>query len=154
MERRKSGLTALYNLVHDESVWDEDVMQLRESHVEIDEAVREAYALDEGRELGIREYEERVATAPLPEWREIELGHGFHETRQGVRFTISPQARIDVLDKLLALNHYRYDQEVKKGLHSGKGRGASRKKGAGRVTPGTGPILDDGSLFPPEGALF
>ena len=94
------------------------------------------------------------ASAPLPSWREIELGHGFHETRQGVRFTISAQARADVLDKLLALNHYRYEQEVKQGLHSGKGRGASRKKGAGRTPSGAGPALDDGGLFPPEGTLF
>ena len=111
-------------------------MRLREIHVEIDEAVREAYALDEEREPAIREYEAKVASAPLPSWREIELGHGFHETRQGVRFTISAQARADVLDKLLALNHYRYEQEVKQGLHSGKGRGASRKKGAGRTAVG------------------
>ena len=82
------------------------------------------------------------------------MGHGFHETRQGVRFTISAQARADVLDKLLALNHYRYDQEVKQGLHSGKGRGASRKKGAGRTPSGAGLALDDGGLFPPEGTLF
>ena len=129
-------------------------MRLREIHVEIDEAVREAYALDEEREPAIREYEAKVASAPLPSWREIELGHGFHETRQGVRFTISAQARADVLDKLLALNHYRYEQEVKQGLHSGKGRGASRKKGAGRTPSGTVPALDDGGLFPPEGTLF
>ena len=83
------GLTALYNLVHDEAVQDEDIVRLREIHVEIDEAVREAYALDEEREPAIREYEAKVASAPLPSWREIELGHGFHETRQGVRFTIS-----------------------------------------------------------------
>ena len=71
-----------------------------------------------------------------------------------MRFTISPQARVDVLDKLLALNHYRYEQEVRQGLHSGKGRGASRKKGAGRMPSGTAPALDDGGLFPPEGTLF
>ena len=82
------------------------------------------------------------------------MGHGFHETRQGVRFTISAQARADVLDKLLALNHYRYEQEVKQGLHSGKGGGASRKKGAGRMPSGAAPALDDGGLFPPEGTLF
>ena len=140
--------------MHDEHVHDEDIVRLREIHVEIDEAVREAYALDEEREPTIREYEAKVASAPLPSWREIELGHGFHETRQGVRFTISAQARADVLDKLLALNHYRYEQEVKQGLHSGKGRGASRKKGAGRTPSGTGPALDDGGLFPPEGTLF
>ena len=148
------GLTALYNLVHDEAVQDEDIVRLREIHVEIDEAVREAYALDEEREPAIREYEAKVASAPLPGWREIELGHGFHETRQGMRFTISAQARADVLDKLLALNHYRYEQEVKQGLHSGKGRGASRKKGAGRTPSSAGPALDDGGLFPPEGTLF
>ena len=57
MERRRIGLTALYNLVHDEVVQDDDIVRLREIHVEIDEAVREAYALDEEREPAIREYE-------------------------------------------------------------------------------------------------
>jgi hypothetical protein len=99
-------------------------------------------------------YEKEKASEPLPGWAEIELGHGFHETRQGVRFTISAQARADVLDKLLALNHYRYKQEVKQGLHSGKGSGASRKKGAGHGPSGVAPALDDGGLFPPEGTLF
>ncbi len=32
-------------------------------------------------------------------------------------FSISPQAQVDVLDKLPARNHYRYDQEVKQGPH-------------------------------------
>jgi hypothetical protein len=154
MERRKIGLTALYNLVHSELAQDDDIVRLREIHTDIDEAVREAYALDEERESAIREYEATVTSGPLPSWREIELRHGFHEMRQGVRFTISAQARNDVLDKLLALNHYRYEQEVKQGLHSGKGRGASRKKGAGRMPSGTAPALHDGGLFPPEGTLF
>jgi len=154
MDRRRAGLTAFYNLVHHKAIHDDDIARMREIHREIDEAAREAYALDEEREPAVREYEAKVASASLPSWREIELGHGFHETRQGVRFTISAQARADVLDKLLALNHYRYEQEVKQGLHSGKGRGASRKKGGGRVTPRTAPALDDGGLFPPEGTLF
>ena len=103
MTVRRVGLTALYNLVHNETIHDDDIARLREIHVEIDEAVREAYALDEERESAIREYEAQVASERLPGWREIELGHGFHETRQGMRFTISAQARADVLDKLLAL---------------------------------------------------
>ena len=114
----------------------------------------EAYALDEEREPAIREYEAKVASSPLPAWREIDLRHGFHETRQGVRFTISPQARVDVLDKLLALNHYRYEQEVRQGLHSGKGRGASKRKGARAGSATAAPVLDDGGLFAPEGTLF
>ncbi len=154
MTVRRVGLTALYDLVHNETIHDDDIARLREIHVEIDEAVREAYALDEERESAIREYEAQVASERLPGWREIELGHGFHETRQGMRFTISVQARADVLDKLLALNHYRYDQELKQGLHSGKGRGASGKKGAGCAPSGAAPALDDGGLFRPEGTLF
>ena len=54
MEQRRLGLTALYNLVHAEAAHDEDIVRLREIHVEIDEAVREAYALDEEREPAIR----------------------------------------------------------------------------------------------------
>jgi hypothetical protein len=154
MEQRKVGLTALYNCMHNENRRGEDILRLRGIHVAINEAARDAYALDEEREPEIREYEAKAASAPLPGWREIELGHGFHETRQGVRFTISAQARADVLDKLLALNHYRYEQEVKQGLHSGKGRGASKKKSAGRAPSGIVPVLDDGGLFPPGGTLF
>jgi hypothetical protein len=33
-----------------------------------------------------------------------------------------------VLDKLLALNHYRYRQEVERGLHAKRGRIAPRKR--------------------------
>jgi hypothetical protein len=154
MEQRRIGLTDLYNLVHQETTADVDIERLREIYVEIDEAAQEAYALDEEQEPAIRTYEKQEASTPLPTWREMELGHGFHETRQGSRFGISAQARADVLDKLLALNHYRYDQEVKKGLHSGRGRGASRKKGGGRAPRDAAPFLDDGGLFPPEGTLF
>jgi hypothetical protein len=154
MKLRHIGLTDLYNLMHDKVEDDQAITRLRDIHIEIDEAVREAYALDEDREPAIREYEATAASEPLPSWREIDLDHGFHETRQGVRFTISPQARIDVLDKLMALNHYRYQQEVKRGLHSDKRGGTSRKKSGSQATPGDAPLLDDGGLFPPEGALF
>jgi hypothetical protein len=154
MEIRRIGLTDFYNLADNNAVDDGAIARLRQIHVEIDEAVQEAYSLDEEREPGIRAYEATAASAPLPGWRDIELGHGFHETRQGVRFTISAQARADVLDKLLALNHYRYEQEVKRGLHSGKGRGGSRKKGGGHIPPIAAPAFDDGGLFPPARTMF
>jgi hypothetical protein len=150
MERRRIGLTTLYNLVHDESVHDGDVVQLREIHQEIDLAVLDAYALDQERESALGSYEERVASSALPRWRDIDLDHGFHETPQGVRFTISLAARVHVLDKLLALNHYRHEQEVQQGLLSAK---HSKGKGAA-VAGGFGDVFDDGGLFRPEGALF
>jgi hypothetical protein len=151
MEQRLVGLTNLYNLVHTPTSQDSDIVRIREIHVEVDEAVREAYALDEDRDPELREFEAGLSAVPLPGWREIELGHGFHETRQGVRFTISPQARVDVMDKLLALNHYWYRQEVQRGLHSRKGRGPS-KNAVGRHTAASG--FEDGALFPPEGTMF
>jgi hypothetical protein len=153
MEQHQLGLTALYNLMNEATSLDQEATRLRQAHVEIDEAVVEAYALDEEREPAIRAFEALVASAPLPAWREIDLGHGIHETRQGIRFTISPQARVDVLDKLLALNHYRYRQEVERGLHSGKGRGAPKKKAAAPANPPTD-VFDDGALFRPEGTMF
>ena len=33
-------------------------------------------------------------------WTDLNLGHGFHETKQGIRFTISEAARREVLGQL------------------------------------------------------
>jgi hypothetical protein len=109
MLTRQEGLTATYNRFHDPEETAADIARLRELHVEMDNAVAAAYG-----------------------WDDLDLGHGFHETPQGVRFTISQEARWEVLDRLLALNHERYAEEVKAGLHEkGKGkrnRWASRQK--------------------------
>jgi hypothetical protein len=59
-------------------------------------------------------------------WSDLDLGHGFHESKQGVRYTISESARRTVLDKLLELNHQRYAEEVAAGLHA---QGAKKSKG-------------------------
>lgn len=87
MTRLDVGLTALYNRVHDPAVApgvDADVDRLREVHVEIDEATMEAYG-----------------------WSDLPLAHGHHTYRQMTRWTISPAARVEVLDRLLAENHRR-----------------------------------------------
>jgi hypothetical protein len=57
------------------------------------------------------------------------LDHGFHETKQGLRYTIIEEARRKVLGRLLQLNHERYAEEVKMGLHEkgGKSKGNGRK---------------------------
>ncbi len=56
-------------------------------------------------------------------------------TRQSLRFIISEAARREVLGRLLALNHARYEEEVKAGLHvkkKGKRKAKKRRsKGAG-----------------------
>ena len=95
MVERDLGLTDVYNLVHDQGVRsDEQIQILRDLHVELDMAVRDAYG-----------------------WSELELGHGFYGVRgQGLRFTFSPDAADEVLDRLLELNKERYEAEVAAGL--------------------------------------
>lgn len=91
---RNEGLTKTYNRVHDEQEHAADVLELRRLHVELDYAVAEAYG-----------------------WSDLALGHGFYETPQGVRFTVAPPARVELLDRLLELNHERHKAEVAAGLH-------------------------------------
>jgi len=70
-------------------------------------------------------------------WSDLALEHGFHHTKQGLRYTISEAARREVLGRLLTLNHQRYAAEVAAGLHdkkkgSGAGGRGTGKKGAGK----------------------
>lgn len=84
MLRRPLGLTKLYNLVNDpetDDAADVDVARMREVHVQLDEAVMDAYG-----------------------WGDVELGHGFHTYRQMTRWTVSPAARVEILDRLLEEN--------------------------------------------------
>jgi len=99
---RNAGLTATYNLVHDQGCTDADIAGLRKIHQGIDEAVVRAYGWDD-----------LLATG---------LDHDFHETRQGARYTIGAAVRQEILDRLLELNHERYAAEVAAGLHAGRGR--------------------------------
>jgi hypothetical protein len=85
MADRQLGLTALYNLVNDPSVQhDADVETMRALHVQVDEATMAAYG-----------------------WDDLPLEHGFHTYRQMERWTVSPIARVEILDRLLELNHER-----------------------------------------------
>jgi hypothetical protein len=85
MLRRDLGLTKVYNLVNDPTVdADDDAWRLREVHLRIDEATMDAFG-----------------------WGDLALGHGFHEYRQMIRWTTSPGARAEFLDRLLLENHRR-----------------------------------------------
>ena len=90
------------------------------------------------------------AVAAAYGWTDLDLGHGFHETKQGLRFTISEPARREVLQRLLKLNHERYAEEVKQGLHGKKGakKTAALERTATKKAPKkkgseTGPTLFD-----------
>jgi hypothetical protein len=123
MLARQEGLTKTYNRFHDPDESAEDIATLRRLHTEMDAAVAAAYG-----------------------WHDLDLGHGFHATKQGTRYTISEAARREVLDRLLALNHERYAEEVAAGLHE-KGKGKA-KKGTGRKgKKGKGGDAEQGELL-------
>ena len=77
-------------------------------------------------------------------WQDLKQEHGFHDTKQGLRYTISEAAQREVLDRLLRLNHERYAEEVRQGLHDKKG---SR----GKVQRDEAPDAGDFSLTAAEG---
>jgi hypothetical protein len=93
MAERHEGLTKTYNRVHDPDEAADDVAELRSLHSELDDAVAREYG-----------------------WSDLDLDHGFHDTPQGVRYTVGPAARAEILDRLLELNRERHDAEVKAGL--------------------------------------
>ena len=110
MSRRQEGMTNSYNRFHGPDESSTDIQKLRELHVEMDHAVAAAYG-----------------------WTDLDLRHSFHETKQGLRYTISEAARREVLDWLLALNHERHAEELASAPPEKKKR-AGRKKSAAQNT--------------------
>ncbi|MBX3282887.1 MAG: restriction endonuclease [Acidobacteria bacterium] len=139
------GLTKIYNLFHDPELSveivqetsgkDEDIaregydglLELRRLHVEMDNAVRDAYG-----------------------WHDLELGHDFHEVEtlpenDRTRYTISPAARKEALKRLLALNHERATEEAAKRTAE---KGTKKKRGKKTLHPEPdNPLLAAGPLF-------
>ena len=109
---RKEGLTDTYNRFHNPDEHATDIARLRELHVEMDNAVAAAYG-----------------------WEDLALGHGFHETAQGTRFTISEAARREVLARLLKLNHERYEEEQRQAGLQEKPKKAAKDKPAPAARP-------------------
>jgi hypothetical protein len=103
MLERSEGLTVTYNRVHSSDEVSTDIGELRRLHVDLDHAVTAAYG-----------------------WDDLDLDHDFHETRQGTRYTIGPEARQEILDRLLELNHERQ-------MAVGGFQGAKTKKIRSRV---------------------
>lgn len=134
------GLTKTYNLVHSSAITIQEVNEkdkqvsalqkhlsnstktisfdkaikniliLRELHVQMDQAVLEAYG-----------------------WQDIQLRHDFYEVEylpenDRVRYTIHPEARKEILKRLLELNHKIHEEEVKAGLWDKKKTAKEKKQ--------------------------
>ena len=100
----QKGFTELYNKYHEKNNADKRISMLRNIHVAIDQYVLGIYG-----------------------WDDIQSKFDFYDTPQGTRFTISEATRQDVLVRLLALNHERYEKEVRLGLHDKKKKGKGGK---------------------------
>ena len=48
-------------------------------------------------------------------WSDVRLNHGFYEYRKMTRWTVCPEARIEILDRLLEENHRRAKLEAAQG---------------------------------------
>jgi hypothetical protein len=105
---RRIGFTSLDHLISDPGERSAEAEGLRQHSIALDRAVAAAYGLSG-----------------------FDLGHGFHETKQGIRFTIGESARRKVLDRLLELNRESYAEEVKQGFHDKGAKKGSKKRGAG-----------------------
>jgi len=88
MLSRAWGLTKTYKQVNDPDNHEPAIQELRDIHVAIDEAVMRAYG-----------------------WDDLDLKIGHHPTKIGVRWTVSKEARFELLDRLLGENHRRYALE-------------------------------------------
>ncbi|MCX5422232.1 type IIL restriction-modification enzyme MmeI [Streptomyces sp. NBC_00078] len=132
------ALTPLSQSIHSQEESAADIVALRDIRRRIDYAVLAAYAWD------------------------LDLEYGFHETRRGTRYTMSPGAQTKILDLLLQLNHARYKEELEKGLHTPEAkrrRAAARKakakaRAAARSLQNSPGDFGDHRAFPEPDALF
>ncbi|GGJ17961.1 Eco57I restriction-modification methylase domain-containing protein [Paenarthrobacter histidinolovorans] len=91
---RELGLTDLYNEMNDpESVGTSLGDWMRALQVKVDMTVLAAYG-----------------------WDDVALDHGFHTYRQMERWTVSPAARVEILDRLLEENHRRAGLQSKEAV--------------------------------------
>jgi hypothetical protein len=105
------------------------IIKLRELHVEMDNTVLDAYG-----------------------WQDIDLRHDFYEVdylpeNDRVRFTIHPDARKEVLKRLLELNHKIHEEEVNAGLWDKKSGSKSAKRNKTKTNQVNEPEEGYGGLF-------
>jgi len=132
LERLQLGLTKLYNLFHNPYFTvPQDLQEKTESGQEVEflkkhlKNTSSPYSYSEILIdiIKLRELQKQIDKTVLKcfEWQDIDLNHDFYEVdslpdNDRMRFTIHPDARKEVLKRLLELNHKIHEEEVKEGL--------------------------------------
>src|SRR5690606_8656112 len=116
MERIEVGLTKTYNLFHDKNLHHSTNIWLKKhlqkyneiDYSEINDIINE-----------MRDLQARLdnIVSSFYGWSDIDLKHGFYDLEHlpgndRTRFSIHPDARKEILKRLLILNHQRYKEEV------------------------------------------
>ncbi len=152
------GMTKTYNQFHNQYLTTENIELIAEE--EYDDALQKKFGketmnlvrhfrkrqleitLKEAIEgiIKLRELQEEMDNAVLAayDWSDIDLRHDFYEVdylpeNDRVRFTIHPDARRELLKRLLELNHKIHEEEVKAGLWEKGAKKKSKKTKADRV---------------------
>jgi methylase of polypeptide subunit release factors len=131
------------------------IIKLRALFVQMDEAMLSAYGWSND-ELKITNYDNGNKAVISNSEKKIDLKHDFYEVdylpeNDRVRYTIHPDARKEVLKRLLELNHKIHEEEVKAGLWDKKGKNGK----GGRVGNGTANNSNDDDIPDEElGGLF
>jgi hypothetical protein len=122
MRDKGIGLTTLYSRFHSPECADAEVVELREIHQAIDQAVLAAYG-----------------------WSDVSCDHGFHWVeyvvdKDKLRFTMSEAVRLEVMQRLSALNRQRYQEEqeysqsLEAALAAAAAGGAPRRQRSARIS--------------------
>jgi hypothetical protein len=115
LETSNIGLTELYNRFHEPEDQSPEIKRLRDLQVNLDEAVIKAY-----RWSGIDLEHDWIKTVTTEEKKNKKTGKVRTIEKVDWRFTISENAKQEVLRRLLKLNHEIYEREVAEGLHEKK----------------------------------
>jgi hypothetical protein len=109
------GITKIYNRFHDKENQDSNIQALRDKQRSIDIEVARAYG-----------------------WSDISLDHNFIKVpylpdSDNLRYTISEEARLQILDRLSELNRIRYAEEQSENFVVDSSLGAKIKKSKSSV---------------------
>lgn len=120
-QKRKVGLTELYNAFHDPKCMDAEIRALREAHQLIEEMVISSY-----------------------EWSDLDSSLSFHSVNSlseadRLRFTISDKTRGELLRRLVELNRERHNKESRSGAAKASKKGSASRR---HVKEATGTLFD------------
>ena len=122
MVKVKIGLTNLYNLYHQENLDTKAVIKTAKCSEE-----DAAWVINEIQIMRNIQVECDMAVAATYGWNDIILNHGFYDLEflpenDRRRYTVSPEARKEIMSRLLKLNNERHQQEVDAGFVDENGK--------------------------------